>query len=86
MSISQLSEEAILSRTVEVIDHEEALKRLRQEVNRAGGTVAFSVDKGVDQPNVSSTLTGKRPMSASIAKAIGLKPVIGFEACHDADA
>jgi hypothetical protein len=58
-----------------VFNQDDVVRLLRDAVEREGSQVAFSKRHGVDRVLVNGILKGKRPVSGSIAKALGLRRV-----------
>ena len=58
-----------------VFNDNEVLQLLRAAVKREGGQSAFAKDHGLDRVLINMILNGKRPVSSSVAKALGLRKV-----------
>ena len=58
-----------------VFNDNEVLQLLRAAVEREGGQSAFAKDHGLDRVLINMILNGKRPVSSSVAKALGLRKV-----------
>ena len=56
-----------------VFDDHDVARLLRAAVEREGGQSAFAKHHGVDRAYLNMILNGKRPVSDSIAKAVGLR-------------
>jgi len=56
-----------------VFDEHDVARLLRTAVEREGGQSAFARRHGVDRAYLNMILNGKRPVSDSIAKAVGLR-------------
>ena len=52
---------------------------LRHEVERAGSQAEWARKTGVNRANLNSTLTGKRPPTKDILKALNLRKVFAYE-------
>jgi hypothetical protein len=62
-----------------VFNEDDVVRLLRAAVEREGGQSAFARSHGVDRVLVNGILKGKRPVSGSIAKALGLRKVYAAE-------
>jgi hypothetical protein len=58
-----------------VFDEHDVARLLRAAVERAGGQSAFAKHHGVDRAYLNMVLNGRRPVSDSIARALGLHKV-----------
>jgi DNA-binding phage protein len=58
-----------------VFDDDEVVQLLRAAVEREGSQVAFARRHGVERTHLNQILTGKRPVSANVVKALGLQKV-----------
>jgi DNA-binding phage protein len=58
-----------------IFDDDEVVQLLRAAVEREGSQVAYARRHGLERSQVNQTLTGKRPVSASVVKALGLQKV-----------
>jgi hypothetical protein len=58
---------------------EDIIVMLRAEVERAGSQAAWARKTGVNGPDLSCTLTGKRPPTKDILRALNLKKVFAYE-------
>jgi hypothetical protein len=58
-----------------VFDEHDVARLLRAAVEREGGQSAFAKHHGVDRAYLNMILNGKRPVSDSIAGAVGLRKV-----------
>lgn len=58
-----------------VFDQDDVARLLRAAVEREGSQSAFAKRHGVDRVLVNMILNGKRPVSDTIAKALGLRKV-----------
>jgi hypothetical protein len=64
-----------LGRRKLVFDEDDVVRLLRAAGEREGNQVAFAKHHGVDRALVNGILNGKRPVSGSVAKALGLRKV-----------
>jgi hypothetical protein len=55
-----------------VFDEDDVVRLLRASVEREGGQTAFAKHHGLDRAYVNMILNGKRSVTGSIAKALGL--------------
>jgi DNA-binding phage protein len=58
-----------------VFDEDDVVRMLRAAVEREGGQSAFAKHHGLDRVLINMILNGKRPVSGSVAKALGLRKV-----------
>jgi hypothetical protein len=58
-----------------VLDDDDVLHLLRAAVKREGSQTAFAKRYGIDRTNMNSILNGKRRVSATLLKALGLRKV-----------
>ena len=58
-----------------VFDEDDVVRMLRAAVEREGGQSAFAKHHGLDRVLINMILKGKRPVSRSVAKALGLRKV-----------
>jgi len=56
-----------------VLDEDDIVHLLRAAVEREGGQTAFAKHHGLDRAYVNMILNGKRSVTGSIAKALGLR-------------
>lgn len=52
---------------------------LRAAIKEAGSQLAFAADKDVDRTCLSSILSGQRPPSPQVLRALGLRRVVTYE-------
>ena len=64
-----------LGRHALVFDEADVVRLLRAAVEREGGQSAFAKHHGLDRVLINMILKGKRPVSGSVAKALGLRKV-----------
>ncbi len=57
------------------LEREDVLALLQQEVNKAGGQVAWAKKIGVSRPNLNRILKGHRPLTEAVLTALGLRTV-----------
>jgi DNA-binding phage protein len=57
----------------------EVVRILRQEVERAGSQAEWARRTGVSRPNLNSTITGKRPPTRDVLRALSLKKVFAYQ-------
>jgi DNA-binding phage protein len=62
-----------LRRRALVFDEDDVVRMLRAAVEREGGQSAFAKHHGIDRGLLNRILNGKRPVSGSVAKALGLR-------------
>ena len=58
-----------------IFDDDEVVQLLRAAVEREGSQVAFARRHGLERTHLNQILTGKRPVSANVVKALGLRKV-----------
>jgi hypothetical protein len=68
-----------LGRKAFVFDEDEVVNLLRAAVDRQGSQIAFADHYGVDRANVSAVLNGRRRITGSLIKALGLRKVYSIE-------
>ena len=64
-----------LGRRALVFDEDDVVRMLRAAVEREGGQSAYAKHHGLDRVLINMILNGKRPVSGSVAKALGLRKV-----------
>ena len=64
-----------LGRRALVFDEDDVVRMLRAAVEREGGQSAFAKHHGLDRVLINMILNSKRPVSGSVAKALGLRKV-----------
>ena len=57
----------------------EVVRILRDEVGRAGSQAEWARRTGVSRPNLNSTITGKRPPTRDVLRALSLKKVFAYQ-------
>jgi hypothetical protein len=57
----------------------EVVRILREEVGRAGSQAEWARRTGVSRPNLNSTITGKRPPTRDVLRALDLKKVFAYQ-------
>jgi hypothetical protein len=62
-----------LGRRALVFEEDNVVHLLRAAVEREGGQSAFAKHHGLDRVLLNMILNGKRPVSGSVAKALGLR-------------
>jgi plasmid maintenance system antidote protein VapI len=60
---------------------QQVLQMLQQEVNAAGGQTNWARSARVDRPQLSKILHGRRPISADVARRLGLRCIVCY--VHD---
>jgi hypothetical protein len=60
-------------RQATIFDTDDVIRLLRAAVEREGSQTAFARRYGVERTRISVILSGKRPVTASIANALGLR-------------
>lgn len=68
-----------LGRNALVFDEDDVVHLLRAAVEREGSQIAFADRCGVDRAYISTVLNGRRRVSGSLAKALGLRRVYVVE-------
>ena len=58
-----------------ILDADAVTRLLRMAIERQGGQGAFASRHGLDRSNINAILNGRRPVSASVVKALGLRKV-----------
>ncbi len=58
-----------------IFDDGEVVQLLKAAVEREGSQVAYARRHGLERAQLNQILTGKRPVSASVVKALGLQKV-----------
>jgi hypothetical protein len=58
-----------------VFDEDDVVRMLRAAVEHEGGQSTFAKHHGLDRVLINMILNGKRPVSGSVAKALGLGKV-----------
>jgi DNA-binding phage protein len=74
----ELARETNLGRHL-LFNDDEVVQLLRAAVEREGSQVAYARRHGLERSQVNQTLTGKRPVSASVVKALGLRKIYAPE-------
>jgi glucokinase len=64
-----------LGRCALVFDEDDVVRMLRAAVECEGGQSAFAKHHDLDRVLINMILNGKRPVSGSVAKALGLRKV-----------
>jgi DNA-binding phage protein len=62
-----------------ILGLEEVVSTLREEVERAGSQAEWARRTGVSRPNLNSTITGKRPPTRDVLRALNLKKVFAYQ-------
>jgi DNA-binding phage protein len=75
----ELARETNLGRRLLTFNYDEVVQLLRAAVEREGSQVAYARRHGLERSQVNQTLTGKRPVSASVVKALGLRKIYAPE-------
>ena len=60
----------------QILEHEDVMRLLRSEIERAGGQVAWSKLVDVNRVNLNRYLNGKCPLSKNLIKALKLRVVL----------
>lgn len=68
-----------LGRNALVFDEDDVVHLLRAAVEREGSQIAFADRYGVNRAYISTVLNGRRRVSGSLAKALGLRRVYVVE-------
>jgi hypothetical protein len=67
------------TRQEELFELEDIVRMLRSEVKRAGSQAEWARRNSVNQPDLSCTITGKRPPTKDILRALNLRKVFAYE-------
>ena len=62
-----------------VLNDDDVADLVRAAVKREGSQAAFAKRHGIDRTDLSAFLNGRRRISASLARALGLRKVYVFE-------
>ena len=62
-----------------VLNDDDVADLVRAAVNREGSQAAFAKRYGIDRTDLSAFLNGRRRISASLVRALGLRKVYVFE-------
>jgi DNA-binding phage protein len=62
--------------TAKIFEQKDVVRLLREEVERAGGQVAWSKKTGVNRTNLNRILKGERPPSKAILDALKPRVVV----------
>jgi hypothetical protein len=65
-----------LPTTAKILEQKDVVRLLREEVERAGGQVAWSKKMRVNRTNLNRILKGERPPSKAILDALKLRVVV----------
>jgi DNA-binding phage protein len=57
----------------QILEHEDVMRLLRSEIERAGGQTAWAKLVGVNRTNLNKPLNGKYPLNRKIVNALGLR-------------
>jgi DNA-binding phage protein len=72
---AELVRETNLGRQLLVLNDDEVVQLLRAAVEREGNQGAFARRFGIERTGLNMTLNGKRPVTAAVIKALGLRKV-----------
>ena len=64
-----------LGKTARIFEDGDIVRLLRAAVEQVGSKAAFAARHGLPRANVSKILNGRRPVSSTLAKALGLRKV-----------
>src|SRR5437764_11970650 len=67
------------TRADRLIGLEDVVRMLRKEVERAGSQAEWARQGSVNSPDLSGTVTGKRPPTKDILKALRLKKAFAYQ-------
>ncbi len=67
-----------LGRNAFVVDEDDVIHLLRAAVKREGSQIAYADHYGVDRAIISAVLSGRRRISGSLVKALGVRKVYVF--------
>ena len=62
-----------IGRQAVIFDEEDIIRLLRAAVEREGSQTAFARLHGIERTRVNAILSGKRPITESVANALGLR-------------
>ena len=69
----------MIARKQALLRIEDVVCVLQDEVRKAGGQAELARKTGVNRPNLNSTITGKRPPTNDILRALNLRKVFAYE-------
>jgi DNA-binding phage protein len=69
----------MIARKQALLRIEDVVCVLQDEVRKAGGQAELARKTGVNRPNLNSTMTGKRPPTNDILRALKLRKVFAYE-------
>jgi DNA-binding phage protein len=72
---AELVRETNLGRQLLVLNDDEVVQLLRAAVEREGNQGAFARRFGIERTGLNMMLNGKRPVTAAVIKALGLRKV-----------
>lgn len=61
---------------VRVVDDADVVERLRAAVAAAGSQRAYALSEGLNEGDLSSALSGRRPPSAPLRRAVGVEQAL----------
>jgi plasmid maintenance system antidote protein VapI len=64
-----------LGRDARIFENGDIVRLLRAAIEREGSITAFAARHNLPRSNVNNILNGKRPVSSTLAKALGLRKV-----------
>lgn len=62
-----------IGRQAVVFDDDDVVRLLRAAVEREGSQTAFARRHGIERTRINAILSGKRPITESVANALGLR-------------
>jgi hypothetical protein len=68
-----------LGRTALVFDNNDVVALLRTAIEREGSQIAFAKHYDINRTHLSMVLSGKRPVGAAVAAALGLRKMYVVE-------
>ena len=71
--------ESDLGRNARIFENGDIIRFLRAAIEQEGSKAAFAARHGLTRTDVSKILHGKRPVSSTLAKALGLRKVYVFD-------
>jgi DNA-binding phage protein len=74
-SSAELARETNLGSHLLVFNDDEVVRLLRVAVEREGHQTAFARRHGIERSGLNVILNGKRPVTAAVVKALGLRKV-----------
>jgi predicted transcriptional regulator len=73
--ITESLAESDVGRDAHIFEDDDVVRLLRAAIQREGSITAFAARHNLPRVNVNKILNGKRPVSSTLAKALGLRKV-----------